>query len=84
MPTAEYEPRLPTYRDVLRAYDRAWTTWQDDPSLRSFAVLQTGIEILYRELEKPGKFALGQVLMTPDRPARPSGVPAAPQAWRLG
>jgi hypothetical protein len=65
MPTAEYEPRLPTYRDVLRAYDRAWTTWQDDPSPRSFAVLQTGIEILYRELAKPGKFALGHVLMTP-------------------
>jgi hypothetical protein len=65
MPTAEYEPRLPTYRDVLRAYDRAWTTWRDDPSPRSFAVLQVGIAILYRELEKPGKFALGQVLMTP-------------------
>jgi len=64
MPTAEYEPRLPTYRDVLRAYDRAWQTWQQDPSPRSFAVLHTGMEILYRELAKPGKFALGRILMT--------------------
>ena len=65
MPTAEYEPRRPTYRDVLTAYDRAWNTWQDDPSPRSFAMLETGIEILYRELEKPGKFELGVVVMTP-------------------
>ncbi len=65
MPTPEYEPRLPSYREVLRAYDRAWQTWQRDPSPRSFAVPETGIAILYRELAKPGKFDLGQVLMTP-------------------
>jgi hypothetical protein len=28
-------------------------------------VLQTGIELLYRELAKAGTFALGQLLMTP-------------------
>jgi hypothetical protein len=67
MPTPEYEqqPQLPSYQHVLRAYDRVWDRWQADPSFRTFAVLQTGIELLYRELAKPGKFALGQLLMTP-------------------
>jgi hypothetical protein len=64
MPSAEYEPRLPTYRDVLRAYDRAWAAWEANPDPRTFAVVETGIEILYCELEKPGKFDLGRVLMT--------------------
>ena len=64
MPSAEYGSRLPTYRDVLRAYDRAWTTWEAHPDPRSFALVETGIEFLYRELEKPGKFELGQILMT--------------------
>jgi hypothetical protein len=64
MPTAEFEPRLPTYREVLRAYEQAWQRWETDPSPRTFAVLETGIEILYRELEKPGKFDLGQLVMT--------------------
>ena len=65
MPTTEYEPRPPGYQDLLRSYDRAWSAWDTDPSPQTFAVLQTGIEILYRELAKPGKFALGQLLMTP-------------------
>jgi hypothetical protein len=65
LPAAEYEPRLPTYRDVLRAYDRAWAAWEANPDPRTFAVVQTGIAILYRELGKPGQFALGQVVMTP-------------------
>lgn len=64
MPSAEYESRLPTAREVLRAYDRAWQRWEADPSPRTFAVLETGIEILYRELEKPGKFELGHLVMT--------------------
>jgi len=65
MPSAEYAPRLPTYRTVLTAYEQAWQRWQQDPSPRTFAVLQTGMEILYRELDKPGTFELGQVVMTP-------------------
>jgi len=64
MPSAEYEPRLPTYRAVLHAYDRAWAGWETHPDLHSFALVETGIQFLYRELEKPGKFPLGQVLMT--------------------
>jgi hypothetical protein len=65
MPTTEYEPRPPQAFALLRAYDRAWSAWEADPGPRTFAVLQTGIEILYRELAKPGQFALGQVVMTP-------------------
>jgi len=62
---AEYESQPPSYHDLLRAYERARQTWEQDPSARTFAVLQTGIEILYRELAKQGKFDLGQLLMTP-------------------
>ena len=65
MPRTEDEPRLPSYRDLLAAYDRARESWETDPRPRTFAVLVTGIEILYRELAKPGKFPLGQVLLTP-------------------
>src|SRR3954447_17886799 len=65
MPTVEYEPRPSSAHDLLRTYERAWQRWDADPSPRTFAVLQTGIEILYRELEKPGRFTLGQVVMTP-------------------
>ena len=65
MLTAEYEPRRPGYRDLLAAYDRARDAWEADPRLGNFALLETGIEILYRELAKPGKFPLGMVVMTP-------------------
>ena len=61
---SEREPQPPSHQVVLRAYDRAWNAWQTEPSPRTFAVLETGIEALYHELAKPGKFALGQVLMT--------------------
>ena len=64
MPTMEYEPHLPTYRAVLRGDDRAWAAWQAHPDLRSFALVETGLEIRYRELEKPGTFALGQLVKT--------------------
>ena len=60
MPTTEHEhgPLSPSYRDLLRAYDRAWQSWEANPSPHTFAVLQTGIEFLYWELAKPGKFDL--------------------------
>lgn len=64
MPRTEDEPPPPSARELLRAYAQAWQRWEADPSPRTFAVLETGIEILYRELEKPGKFALGRVVMT--------------------
>ena len=64
MPSAAYAPRLLTYRAVLHAYDRAWAAWEARPDLRTFALVETGIQFLYRELEHPGKFELGQILMT--------------------
>ncbi len=33
--------------------------------MHGFALLQTGLEILYRELDKPGRFPLGTLLLTP-------------------
>ena len=68
MPSIESAPEQasqpPAHQVILRAYDRAWNAWQTEPSPRTFAVLETGIEALYHELAKPGKFTLGQVLMT--------------------
>lgn len=64
MPRTEDEPRPLSAPELLRAYEHAWQRWEEDPSPRAFAVLETGIEILYRELAKPGKFELGQVVMT--------------------
>jgi hypothetical protein len=67
MPTAEYDcgPRRPGYRDLLAAYGRARDAWEAEPRLANYAVLETGVEILYRALAEPGKFPLGHVLLTP-------------------
>jgi hypothetical protein len=65
MPTPEYEPRPPTYQEVLAVHGRARELWERDPSPRTFALLQAGIELLSRELARPGQFALGQLVMTP-------------------
>jgi hypothetical protein len=65
VPTPEYGLPPPNALALVRAYDRAWQHWERDPSPRTFAVLETGIEILYRELAKQGKFELGHVVMTP-------------------
>ncbi len=65
MPTSEGEPRRVTYQELLRAYDRARETYERDPSPDTFAVLETGLAILVQELARPGKFELGQMVMTP-------------------
>lgn len=65
MPTPEQEPRPPRYQELLTAYDRARQTYERDPSPRSLAVLETGLAILVQELHRPGKFELGQMVMTP-------------------
>ena len=65
MSTLEHEPKRPSYQELLAAYDRARATYELDPSPHTFAVLETGLEILVQELHKPGKFDLGQMLMTP-------------------
>ena len=65
MSTTEHESRRLSYRDLLQAYERARETYERDPSLQGFAVLETGLEILVQELRRTGKFALGQLVMTP-------------------
>src|SRR5262245_59367880 len=65
MPTPEYEPRRPTYQQLLTAYERVRDTYERDPSPRSLAVLETGLSMLIQELQRPGKFVLGQMVMTP-------------------
>jgi hypothetical protein len=65
MPTPEYAPPPATSQEVLAVHGRARALWERDPSPRTFALLRAGIELLYRELGRPGTFALGQLLMTP-------------------
>jgi hypothetical protein len=65
MPTSEYELRRPSWRDLLAAYDRARNAWERDPSPHAFELLVTGGAMLTRELHKPGRVDLGQLLLTP-------------------
>jgi len=65
MSTIENEPRRPKYQELLAAYERARECYERDPSQRSLAVLETSLAILVRELQRPGKFDLGQMVMTP-------------------
>ena len=65
MPTTEHEPSRPSYQELLAAYERARETYERTPSARSLAVLETGLQILVAELHRPGKFDLGQMVMTP-------------------
>lgn len=65
MPTPEYETRRPGYQQLLAAYDRARASYERNPSPDSLAVLETGLGILIQELQRPGKFELGQLVMTP-------------------
>lgn len=65
MPTTEYEPWLPNYQELLAAYDRARETYTRSPGEHTFAVLETGLQFLVQDLYRPGKFELGQLVMTP-------------------
>ena len=65
MQPIEYEPRRPSHQDLLAAYDRARETWERDPGPHTLAVLETGLQCLVQELQRPGKFELGQLVMTP-------------------
>jgi hypothetical protein len=65
MPTTEYEPGRPSYQELLAAYDRARETWERNPGPHSLAVLETGLQFLVQELQRPGKFEMGQMVMTP-------------------
>jgi hypothetical protein len=65
MPTPEQEPRRPSYQELLAAYDRARETWERDSGPHTLAVLESGLQFLLQELQRPGKFELGQMVMTP-------------------
>ena len=65
MPLREHEPGSPSYRELLAAYARTREAWEHSPTMHGLSLLQTGLEILYRELEKPGRFTLGTLLLTP-------------------
>ena len=65
MPTIENESRRPSYQELLTAYERARETWERDPGPHTLAVLETGLQFLVQELQRPGKFEMGQLMMTP-------------------
>ncbi len=62
---AEGERRPPDYRHYLAAFELAWQRFQQEPTPHNREVLLAGELILYRELAKPGRFDLGQLVMTP-------------------
>jgi len=53
------------YQNLLAAYDRARESYERDPRPHTLIVLETGLDILMQELRRPGKFDLGQMVMTP-------------------
>src|SRR5215218_6107793 len=59
------ERPTPDYTTYLAAYARAVGQFQADPIPANLTLLQTGEEILIRELLKPGRFELGQMVATP-------------------
>ena len=65
MPIIEYEPQRPSYQELLAAYDRAREMWEHTPGPHTLSVLETGLQFLVQELYRPGKFELGQMVMTP-------------------
>lgn len=65
MPTAEYEPQRPSYQQLLASYDRAREMWELTPDPHTLAILETGFQFLVQELQRPGKFELGHLVMTP-------------------
>ncbi len=64
MPQPERAPRLPDYKAYLAAYERAWRQAQAHPSLHNRRLLEAGRDVLYRKLQQPGKFDLGEVVAT--------------------
>ncbi len=65
MPSPERGKSRVDYRTFLTAYEQAWQRYQAEPTPHNLSVLHAGEEILIRELLKPGRFELGQMVMTP-------------------
>ncbi len=64
MERREHEPVI-DYTTYLVAYERAVKRFQERPTPTTLALLDTGEQILIRELLKPGRFELGQMVATP-------------------
>ena len=64
MSTIEQEPRPPRYQVLLTAYDRIRDTYERMPSAQGLAALDIGLSLLIQELQRPGTFDLGQLVMT--------------------
>jgi hypothetical protein len=65
MPSVERDDARPDYRTYLAAFDRARQQYEREPIPQHRALLRTGESMLYRQLEQPGKVALGYAVMTP-------------------
>jgi hypothetical protein len=65
MPATEQGDARPDFRVYLEAFARARQQYEREPTPHHHALLRTGELILYQELEKPGKVALGYPVMTP-------------------
>jgi hypothetical protein len=61
---SEREPEQPDWNDLVARYSQAWERYSQQPTPANFRLLQTGEEILVRELSRPGKFDLGHVVTT--------------------
>lgn len=61
---AENEPQRPSYQELLAAYDRARAAYERNPNAQTVGVLETGLQFLSQELQRPGKFELGQLMIT--------------------
>ncbi len=58
-------PREPSYQDVLRAYASLSESFLAHPSSEQARRLWTQEQRLLREFAKPGRFALGQLVLAP-------------------
>ena len=60
MERREHEPVI-DYTTYLVAYERAVNRFQERPTPTTLALLETGKQMLIRELLKPGRFELGRM-----------------------
>lgn len=62
---SEREPQKPDWQVLLDRYAHAWERYSQQPTLHNQRVLTAGEQLLIRELGKPGKFPMGQIVATP-------------------
>lgn len=65
MTPSESEPRRPSYQILLDAYSRARDLYETTPTPAHRLTLEFGATQLLYELHRPGRFALGKLVMTP-------------------